>query len=77
MAHEHVVGLGPTGRGEAAKRQFLRLLGLMSISEGNGQNMAGNLTSYSVESEYSFTDLLLFPVLLPLTVTSRTVTVRT
>ncbi len=77
MVHEHVVGLGPTGLGETSKRQFFLFFGLMSISEVNVQNMAGNLTSYSVESEYSFTDLLLFPVLLPLTVTSRTVTVKT
>jgi hypothetical protein len=39
--------------------------------------MAGNLTSYSIETERSFTDLLLMPLLLPVTVTTRTVTVKT
>ena len=49
----------------------------MNLSEINVQNMAGNLTSYSIETESSFTDLLLMPLLLPVTVTTRTVTVKT
>lgn len=77
MAHRHVVGLGPTGLGEASKRQYYLFFGLVNLSEVNVQNMAGNLTSYTVETEYSFTDLLLMPLLLPVTVTTRTVTVKT
>ena len=39
--------------------------------------MADGLTSYEIESKFGFLDLLLQPLLLPLTMTSRTVTVRT
>lgn len=77
MAHKHVVGLGPTGLGEVSKRQYYFLFGLVNLTEVNVQNMAGNLTSYTVETEQSFTDLLLWPLLLPITVTTRTVTVKT
>jgi len=35
------------------------------------------LTSYTIETSYGFMDILLQPLLLPLTMTSRTVTVRT
>ncbi|MEY2713729.1 MAG: Bor protein [Planctomycetota bacterium] len=77
MAHKHVVGLGPTGLGEVSQRQYYLFFGLVNLSEVNVQNMAGNLTSYSIETERSFTDLLLMPLLLPVTVTTRTVTVKT
>lgn len=77
MAHKHVVGLGPTGLGEVSKRQWYFFFGLVNLTEVNVQNMAGNLTGYTVETEQSFTDLLLLPLLLPLTVSTRTVTVKT
>jgi Bor protein len=77
VAHEHVVGLGPTGTSQTTVRQYYVFFGLVRLNEINAQNIANNLTSYTVESEFSFMDLLLFPVMLPLTVTSRTVTVKT
>ena len=77
VSNEHVVGLGPTGIGETSARQYYLLFGLIRLNEVNVQRMATDLTSYSIESEYSLTDLLLFPLLLPFTMTSRTVTVRT
>jgi hypothetical protein len=77
VMHEHVVGLGPTGNDEKSTRQYYLFFGLVRLNETNVQRMAGDLTSYSIETEFSFTDLLLFPFLLPLTMTSRTVTVRT
>lgn len=77
VAHEHVVGLGPTGLGETSTRQYYVLFGLVSFNEVNVQRMVSDLTSYTIATEYSIVDLLLAPFLLPLTVTSRTVTVRT
>lgn len=47
------------------------------MNDVSAQRMADGLTSYTIETEYSLTDLLLQPLLLPLTMTSRTVTVRT
>lgn len=76
-SHEHIVGLGPTGSGEFTERQYYLFFGLLPLQEVNTQNLAQNLTSYSVETRFSLMDLLLFPVLLPLTGASRTVTVRT
>jgi hypothetical protein len=76
-AHEHVIGLGPTGLGETSARQLYLLFGLVTVNEVNVQRMASDLTSYSVHTEYSIVDILLAPLLLPLTMTSRTVTVKT
>lgn len=76
-AHEHVIGLGPTGLAETTVRQYYLFFGLVRLNEVNPQNLANSLTSYSIRSEFSFTDLLLMPFMLPLTVTSRTVTVKT
>lgn len=77
VGHSHVVGMGPTGLGETTARQFYILFGLVSFNEVNVQRMADDLTSYSIQSEFSIIDLLLAPLLLPLTATSRTVTVKT
>jgi hypothetical protein len=53
------------------------LFGLITFNEVSVQRMADDLTSYTVETQFTLVDLLLAPLLLPLTVTSRTVTVKT
>ena len=77
LSHHHLVGLGPTGLGQESSRQFYMLFGLVRMNEVDPQRMAGDLTSYTVDSEFSFLDLLLAPILLPFSFTSRTVTVTT
>jgi hypothetical protein len=77
VAHYHVVGLGATGSEEQSLRQYYLLFGLVRVNEVNVQRLASDLTSYEIGTEFSFVDLLLAPILLPLTATSRTVTVRT
>lgn len=77
VSHQHTVGLGPTGTGMTQQRQYYALFGLWQINEVDSQRLAADLTSYSVDSRFSFVDLLLQPLLLPFTLTSRTVTVRT
>ncbi len=77
VSHTHVVGLGPTGTGESSARQYYIFFGLVPLNEVDTQRMAPELTSYSVYTRMAFVDLLLAPILLPLTATSRTVTVRT
>ncbi|MFY9344857.1 MAG: hypothetical protein WAT39_20355 [Planctomycetota bacterium] len=77
VTHTHNVGLGPTGTGAAAARQYYLLFGFMTINEVDTQRLAADLTSYSVETGFGFTDMLLLPFLLPFTMTSRTVVVRT
>lgn len=77
MAHRHSIGLGATGTGEVSARQIYLLFGLFEVNEVDAQRMAPDLTSYTIETRFGFVDLLLSPLLLPLTLTSRTVVVRT
>jgi len=77
VANEHVIGLGPSGLGETSVRQYYVLFGLVQFNEVNVQRTANDLTGYSIRTEFSLTDFLLMPFLLPFTVTSRTVTVKT
>ncbi|MFM1872913.1 MAG: Bor protein [Planctomycetota bacterium] len=77
VAHRHDVGLGATDTGEVSARQYYVFFGLVEFNELDARRMAGQVTSYTIETKYSFVDLLLSPILLPFTATSRTVTVRT
>lgn len=77
MSNKHVIGLGPTGLGETSARQYYILFGFVEFNEVDAQRMAGELTSYTIETEFSFVDAVLLPLLLPFTITSRTVTVKT
>ncbi len=77
VSHSFSVGLGATGSGESTARQYYMFFGLLQINEVDTRRMAGDLTSYGVDSEFGWLDALLQPLLLPLTMTSRTVTVRT
>lgn len=76
VSHQHRVGVGPTGVGESSARQLYLFFGLMTVNDVDVQRLTDNLTGYAIETEFSFIDLLLTPVLLPFTMTSRTVTVH-
>ena len=73
--HEHTVGLGPSGIGEDSVRQYFWFFGLFRLNEVDTERMADDLSSYRIRTETAFSDLLLMPILAPLTLTSRTVTV--
>lgn len=75
--HRHSVGLGSTGTGEQQARQYYVLFGIVATNDVSAQRMADGLTSYTVETSFGWMDMLLQPLLLPLTMTSRTVVVRT
>jgi len=77
MAHRHFVGLGATGAEEHSVRQYYILFGFLDANDVDAQRIATGLTSYEVVTEYGIVDMLLAPFLLPLTMTSRTITVRT
>lgn len=74
--HRHEVGLGATGTGEVQERQYYVLFGFVEVNEVDARRMAPDLTSYTIETEFGLVDLLLAPLLFPLTMTSRTVVVR-
>ena len=77
MSHQHSIGLGATGTGMQTARQYYFLFGFAKVNEVDPQRLADGLTSYSIETGFSFVDLVPLPFLLPLTATSRTVVVRT
>ncbi|MEM7199889.1 MAG: hypothetical protein AAF628_06465 [Planctomycetota bacterium] len=73
--HEHRVGGGAVGAGEHRMRQFYMFFGFLRLNQVEPQRYTANLSSYDIVTEFSFIDLVLSPLLLPLTVTSRTVVV--
>lgn len=77
VSHTHVVGLGATGSGSTVARQFYLFFGLFPVNTIDTQRMAPDLTSYTVETGFGLVDLALSPFLLPFTLTTRTVRVRT
>lgn len=77
VSHRHAIGLGSTGTGEQQSRQYYLFFGLMTVNDISAQRMADGLTSYEIETSYGIWDFLLQPLILPLTLTTRTVTVRT
>lgn len=74
--HRHIVGTGPNGIGTDSMRQYYVFFGLLRLNEADSQRLTDGMTSYEVVTKLAFTDMLLWPFLLPLTVTSRTVTVN-
>jgi hypothetical protein len=77
VSHTHTVGLGATGTGEASARQYYFLFGFVRVNDVDAQRLAPDLTSYTIDTSYGFIDMLIAPFLLPFTVTTRTVVVRT
>ena len=77
VSHNHNIGLGATGTGKVSARQYYILFGLIAVNDVDSQRLATDLTSYSIETGFGIVDLLWSPFLLPLTMTSRTVVVRT
>jgi hypothetical protein len=77
VSHSHTVGLGATGTGRAVAHQYYLGFGLIALNSVDTQRLAPDLTSYTVETSFGFVDFLWSPFLLPFTMTSRTVIVRT
>ena len=57
-------------------RQYYLFFGLLRLNEVNVQRQTGDLTGYEIYSGYGFVDMLLSPLLIFVTATSRTVTVN-
>ena len=77
VSHTHSVGLGGTGTAVTSSRQFYLFFGLVPINTVETQRLASDLTSYTIDTRFGLVDLLLAPFLLPVTLTTRTVVVRT
>lgn len=76
LSHSYRIGGGPNGIGDASTRQYYLFFGLMQINEADHQRLTRDMTSYEIVSEMTFTDFMIATLLFPLTVTSRTITVR-
>lgn len=76
MLHEHRVGTGAIGTGSTSQRQYYWFFGLARINEVDTQRYTEDVVSYDIETEMTFTDLLLSTLLAPISITTRTVTVK-
>jgi hypothetical protein len=74
--HTHRVGAGPNGVGSESQRQYYLFFGLIRLNEADSQRLTHDAVSYEIVTEWSFVDILITTLLLPLTVTTRTVTVN-
>lgn len=71
----HTVGAGAQGSTEVSKRQWFALWGLVPITDTDSQELAAGATDYSVETQWSFVDILINILTSFVTVYSRTMTV--
>ncbi len=76
LVHEHRVGVGPVGVGTASLRQYYLFFGLVRLNEVDPQRVALGKTSFSVRTAFTFWDFVMAPVLFPLSMCSRSVTVQ-
>lgn len=74
----HTVGRGAQGSHEESKRVWYALWGLVPLDDDfDSQELAGSATDYDVESQWTFTDIVLNIFTSLLSFNSQTVTVKT
>ncbi len=76
MTFRHKVHNGPLGTVQVQKEQYFFLFGLVPLNQVDSAALAAPQKSYSIQTEFSFTDLLVSALLSPLTVVRQTVTVK-
>ncbi len=76
MTFRHKVHNGPLGTVQVQKEQYFFLFGLVPLGRVDTAAMAAPQKSYSIETEFTFTDLLVSALLSPLTIVRQTVTVK-
>ncbi len=76
MTFHHKVHNGPLGTVQVTKEQYFFLFGLVPLREVDTAAMASPQKSYSIETGFTFTDLLVSALLSPLTIVRQTVTVK-
>jgi hypothetical protein len=76
FAHTHRIGGGANDLGEESVRQWYLFFGLKTLNEVDTQRFLGGVPSYEIVTAWGFWDAVLAPLLAPLTITTRTVTVR-
>jgi hypothetical protein len=76
FVHEHRFGVGAVGVGSSSARQYYLLFGLVRLNDVDAQRLAAGKTSYAVRTSFTWWDFVLAPFLLPVTMSSRSVTVQ-
>jgi len=76
MTFHHKVHNGALGTVEVTRHQYFFLFGLVNLNRVDSAAMASPQKSYTVETGFTFTDLLVSAVLSPLSIVRQTVTVR-
>lgn len=71
----HTVGKGAQGNDENSKRVWFALWGLVPLGDFDSQELAGDATDYTVESQWKPLDILINIVTGYVSFYSRTVTV--
>lgn len=71
----HTVGRGAQGSGERSHRDWYALWGLVPLSETDSQDLAGGAADYTVQTQWSITDILINLFTTWVTIQSRTITV--
>lgn len=74
-SHTHKVGYGPAFDRAKIERQWYLLWGLVPVNEIDTQAMANGQSNYEITTEVTFIDWLYIAVMLPATITCRTVIV--
>lgn len=81
---EYRIGMGGNGIGQQTMHQYYLFFGLFQLNEVDVQRVVGDYMSYDVEVGFSYRDgflatlgdVFVSVLLLPLTVTRQTVTVK-
>tara|TARA_Y100001970_G_C14202857_1_gene842184 strand:- start:1501 stop:1794 length:294 start_codon:yes stop_codon:yes gene_type:complete len=76
--HTHVVGDGPSTGLTETKRQYYLLFGLVPLNQVDTKAMVGDATDFKIETGQQAIDVVIgmaAGLIIPTTVTSRTVTV--
>jgi len=77
-AHTHVIGTGPSTGVSYSERQYFILWGLIPLNDVNSKMMVDGAENYAIETQQSGADVLITfgaNIIIPTTISSRTVTV--
>jgi hypothetical protein len=75
-ANTHIIGDGAKGSDVVSKRQWYALWGLAPLNKVDSKDMAGSATSYEINTQQSFVDVLITSILGGGLLYTRTVTVK-
>lgn len=76
LTHHIRVGMGGNGVSTTTRTQYYMFFGLLRLNSVDVQQQVAGINSYDVTTRFGWGDLALMPFFLPLTVTTRTITIE-